>query len=59
MTVLKLLVLLGFGVVVFNFVASSLGWRFPLLSRLVTVILGLFVAYELFVLGRVLLERFA
>lgn len=58
MTPLKLIVLIAFGIVVFKFVASAFGRSIPLLNPLVTAILSVFVAYELIILGRVLVEKF-
>lgn len=59
MPLLKIVVLIAFGIVVVKFVASLFGrGNNPFLNRLVTVILSLFVAWELFTLGRILVDKF-
>lgn len=60
MSPLQLIVLLAFIIVVFYFTASLFGrGDIPVLRRLVTVILSIFVAYELLTLTKVLWEKFA
>ncbi|MEC4893601.1 MAG: hypothetical protein SAL07_21840 [Oscillatoria sp. PMC 1051.18] len=54
MSVLKFVILVAASIVVFNFVASFFGWTNPILNRLVTVILSIFVAFELFRLGQLI-----
>ena len=59
MTPLKLIILVAFGIVVFKFTASAFGKdNFSFLTPIVTVILSIFVAYELVILSRVLVEKF-
>ncbi|MGF1481711.1 MAG: hypothetical protein ACFB4I_19885 [Cyanophyceae cyanobacterium] len=60
MSPLQLTVLLAFTVVVVYFIASLFGHGdIPVLRQVVTVILSVFVAYELLTLTRVLWEKFA
>lgn len=59
MIAIKIGVLIALGIVLVKFVASLLGkGDITWLNRLVTIILSLFVAFELFKLAQVLLERF-
>ena len=59
MSLLKIVVLVAFGIVVVKFVASLFGrGNIPILNRLVTVILSLFVAWELFTLGQLVWNKF-
>lgn len=53
---LKIIVFLALGILIVKLVASILGRdNIPLLNVLVTVILGSFVAFELFKLGQTML----
>jgi hypothetical protein len=59
MIAIKIGVLIALGIVLVKFGASLLGkGDIPWLNRLVTIILSLFVAFELFKLGQAFLERF-
>ncbi|MEC4984631.1 MAG: hypothetical protein SAJ37_13950 [Oscillatoria sp. PMC 1068.18] len=54
MSILKFVTLVAASIVVIQFVASFFGWNNRILSRLVTVILSIFVAFELFRLGQII-----
>jgi uncharacterized membrane protein (DUF373 family) len=59
MTLVKILTLFGLGIVAIKFIASLFGQgNLPIFNRLVTLILGIFVAFELFKLGQIVLEKF-
>jgi hypothetical protein len=59
MTALKIAILIALGIVLLKFIVSVLGkGDIPLLNQLVTLILSLFVTFELFKLGQALLEKF-
>ena len=52
----KVLIFIALGIIVAKFVASLLGkGDLPWLNRLVTVILCLFISFELYQIGKVLL----
>lgn len=58
MNPLKIAILAAFSIVIFKFVASLFGrGNIPILNRLVTVILSVFVAYELLILSKILWEK--
>lgn len=58
MTALKLFILIALGIVILKFVASMFGkGDIPILNKLVTVILSIFIAFEFFKLGQILLEK--
>ncbi len=60
MTAAKILILTAIAIVAIKFVASLFGkGNIPLLNQLVTVILGLFITFELFQLGQLLLSKFS
>lgn len=60
MIVLKLLILVAAILVVTKFVAAIFGkGNIPILNQLVTVILSLFIAFELFKLGQAVIEKFS
>ncbi|PSO54368.1 MAG: hypothetical protein BRC40_05505 [Cyanobacteria bacterium QH_8_48_120] len=51
----KIIVLIAFSILIFKFIASLFGrGNIPILNNLVTVILSVFVAFELFLLGQIL-----
>lgn len=55
----KIAVFIALGIIILKIVASLFGkGDIPVLNRLVTVILSLFVAFELFKLAQALIERF-
>jgi uncharacterized membrane protein (DUF373 family) len=59
MTALKIAILMALGIVLLKFIASLLGkGDIPWLNQVVTAILSLFVAFELFKLAQALLEKF-
>jgi uncharacterized membrane protein required for colicin V production len=58
MTILKIIILIALGLVIVKFVALLFGrGNIPILNKLVTVILSIFVAFEFFKLGQILLEK--
>ncbi len=58
MTPSKILIFLALGIVLFKFIASLLGkGNIPFLNRIVTIILGFFITFELLQLGRALLTH--
>lgn len=58
MTLIKIITLVAIGIVVVKFVASLFGrGNIPVLNGLVTVILGIFVAFELFKLGEIIVGK--
>lgn len=58
MTAAKVLILTAIAIVAIKFTASLLGkGNIPLLNQLVTIILGLFISFELFQLGQLLLAK--
>ncbi|GFE68536.1 hypothetical protein [Chroococcus sp. FPU101] len=60
MIVLKFLVIAAALLVVVKFIASIFGkGNIPILNQLVTVILSLFIAFELFKLGQAVIEKFS
>ncbi|PSF32472.1 hypothetical protein C7H19_21485 [Aphanothece hegewaldii CCALA 016] len=60
MIVLKILVIAAALLVIIKFAAALLGKdNIPILNQLVTVILSLFITFELFKLGQVVLEKFS
>ncbi|ACK66125.1 conserved hypothetical protein [Rippkaea orientalis PCC 8801] len=59
MNIAKLLILIAIAIVVLKFIASLLGkGDIPILNQLVTVILILFIGFELFQLGQLFLSKF-
>lgn len=59
MTPLQIAVLIGLSIVILKLVASLFGYgNIPLLNNLVTVILSIFVAFEMVQLVQVLIIRF-
>ena len=60
MIVLKILVIAAALLVIVKFIASIFGkGNIPILNQIVTVILSLFIAFELFKLGQAMIERFS
>lgn len=60
MIVLKILIIAAALLVIIKFVASIFGkGDIPILNQLVTVILSLFVTFELFKLGQAVIEKFS
>lgn len=60
MILTKILIIVAIAIVFSKIVASLLKKDdIPFLNQLVTIILSLFIAFELFQLGRALFERFA
>lgn len=58
MTLVKLLIFIALGIVVFKFVVSLLGkGDIPWLNKIVTVILSLFISFEVFQVSKLLLRR--
>lgn len=54
----KILIFVALGIIVAKFVASLLGkGNLPWLNRLVTLILCLFISFELYQIGKVLLAK--
>jgi hypothetical protein len=59
MTPLQIAVLIGLSIIVLKFVASVFGYgNIPLLNRLVTVILSIFVTFEIVKLVQAIALRF-
>lgn len=59
MTPLQIAVLIGLSIVVIKFIASIFGYgNIPVLNRLVTVILAIFVTFELVKLVQAIALRF-
>lgn len=58
MIAVKIAIICALVLVVVKFIASAFGkGDIPLLNQAVTVILGLFVAFEVFQLGRTMIEK--
>lgn len=58
MTPIQIAFSIGLSIIVINFAASALGHKIPLLNKLVTVVLSIFVTFEIFKLGQALLIAF-
>lgn len=60
MIVLKFLVIAAALLVVVKFIASIFGkGDIPILNQVVTIILSVFIAFELFKLGQAVIEKFS
>ena len=58
MTAIQIAFTIGLSIIVINFAASALGHNIPILNNLVTVVLAIFVTFEIIKLGQAILIAF-
>lgn len=58
MTPIQIAFLIGLSIIVIKFLASALGHNIPILNNLVTVVLSIFVTFELIKLVQAVLIAF-